>query len=139
ATPTFAYEPARLSAGIITEHLRRTKGSFRRTQIHGEAALEVQHGDRALLFPPWKCEIIGPLALLGLLAERGCLCILGSIDTQVFWEILAQLLADSRFRPSDTPFAAENVPGIFGEVFQKLEALPIGAAVDLASVAPLRS
>jgi hypothetical protein len=139
ATPTFAYEPARFSAETITEHLRRTKGVYRQTRIHGEAALEVQHGDRALLFPPWKFDIIGPLALLALVAERGCLCLLGSVDAQVFWEILAQLLADNRFRPLNTPFGADNIPEIFGEVFRTLERLPLGASMNLASVAPLRT
>lgn len=139
ATPTFAYEPSRVSADTIANHLRGTKGIYRQTRVHGEAALEVQHGDRALLFPPWKFDIIGPLALLALLAERGCLCILGSIDAQVFWEILAQLLADNRFRPFNTPFSPTNVPEIFGEVFRRLERLPIGASISLADVAPLRA
>ncbi len=44
ATPTFAYEPTRLSDQIITQELHRTKGTFRQTHFSGEPALEVQHG-----------------------------------------------------------------------------------------------
>lgn len=139
ATPTFAYEPTRLSESIITAHLRRTKGAFRQTHVDGEAALEVQHGHRALLFPPWKFEIIGPVALLNLLLQRGRLCVLGSVDVQVFWEMLAQLLDDSRYRPPDRPFTSENLPDIFGDVYRALDQLPTGKAVSLADLGRLRS
>ncbi|HZC80310.1 MAG TPA: hypothetical protein VE222_01095, partial [Nitrospiraceae bacterium] len=61
ATPTFAYEPTRLSNQIITQDLHRTKGTFRQINFSGEPALEILHGDRALLFPAWKFEILGPL------------------------------------------------------------------------------
>src|SRR5207244_10641931 len=85
ATPTFAYEPTRLSDQIITQELHRTKGTFRQTLFSGEGALEVLHGDRALLFPPWKFEIRGPLVLLDLLASRGLCRAPGAVDTPVLW------------------------------------------------------
>ncbi len=138
ATPTFAYEPSRLSPAVIDEELQRTKGAFHLTQFGKERALEVQHGTRALLFPPWKFDIIGPLALLRLLAQRGSLCVLGSVDDQVFWEILAQLLDDPRYRPQDEPFHATNLPTIFGGIYDQLTSLPIGASVNLADLRPLR-
>lgn len=138
ATPTFAYEPTRLSEQIITQELHRTKGTFRHTHFSGEPALEVQHGDRALLFPPWKFEIRGPLALLDLLARRGLLCVLGAVDTQVFWEILAQLLDDVRYRPNNQPFTSDNLPVVFGEIFERLSHLSIGETLNLSDCGALR-
>lgn len=138
ATPTFAYEPARLSQSVIAEDLRRTKGSFRHTRFQGESALEVRHGERTLLFPSWKFEIVGPLALLSLLAQRGSLCVLGAVDAQVFWELLAQLLDDPRYRPQDRPFTSENLPEIFGEIYRALDRLPIGDSIELADIGTLR-
>ena len=138
ATPTFAYEPTRLSDQIINQDLHRTKGAFRQTQFSGEPALEVQHGDRALLFPPWKFEIRGPLALLDLLARRGLLCTLGAVDAQVFWEILAQLLDDTGYRPDNQPFTPDNLPTVFGEVFERLSRLAIGETLNLSDCGPLR-
>ena len=138
ATPTFAYEPTRLSDQIITQELHRTKGAFRQTNFSGEPALEVQHGDRALLFPPWKFEIRGPLALLDLLARRGLLCVLGAVDTQVFWEILAQLLDDARYRPDNQPFTSDNLPTIFGEILDRLSRLALGETLSLSDCGLLR-
>jgi len=138
ATPTFAYEPTRLSDQIITQELHRTKGTFRQTHFSGEWALEVQHEDRALLFPPWKFEIRGPLALLDLLARRGLLCVLGAVDTQVFWEILAQLFDDVRYRPDNQPFTSDNLPTIFGEIFERLSRLALGDTLNLSDCDPLR-
>jgi hypothetical protein len=138
ATPTFAYEPTRLSDQIITQELHRTKGTFRHTHFSGEPALEVQHGDRALLFPPWKFEIRGPLVLLDLLARRGLLCVLGAVDTQVFWETLAQLLDDVRYRPNNQPFTPDNLPVVFGEIFERLSRLEIGETLHLSDCGPLR-
>lgn len=138
ATPTFAYEPTRLSGQIITQELHRTKGPFRQTNFSGEPALEVQHGDRALLFPPWKFEIRGPLALLDLLARRGVLCVLGAVDTQVFWEILAQLFDEARYRPDNQPFTPDNLPAIFGDIFERLSHLAIGETLNLSDCSPLR-
>lgn len=138
ATPTFAYEPSRLSRSIITEDLSNSKGAFRPSRFQGEPALEVRHGERLLLFPPWKFEIVGPLALLNLLANRGALCVIGAVDNHVFWELLAQLLDEPRFRPQDRLFTASGVPEIFGEVYQALNRLPIGDSVDLAELGALR-
>jgi hypothetical protein len=138
ATPTFAYEPTRLSDHIMTQELTRTKGAFRQTNFSGEPALEVQHGGRALLFPVWKFEIRGPLALLDLLARRGVLCVIGAVDTQVFWEILAQLLDDDRYRPNDLPFTPDNLHTIFGEVFDRLSGLALGETLSLSDCGLLR-
>ena len=138
ATPTFAYEPTRLSDQIITQELHRTKGAFRQIHYLGEPALEVQHVDRALLFPPWKFEIRGPLALLDLLARRGLLCVLGAVDNQVFWETLAQLLDDTRYRPDNLPFISDNLPTIFGEIFERLSHLALGETINLSDCGPLR-
>ena len=139
ATPTFAYEPTRLSNQIITQDLHRTKGMFRQTNFSGEPALEVRHGDRALLFPAWKFEIRGPLALLDLLARRGLLCVLGAVDTQVFWEILAQLLEDARYRPDNQPFTPDNLQAIFGDIFERLSHLALGETLSLSDCGLLRS
>jgi hypothetical protein len=139
ATPTFAYEPTRLSAEIIQRELTHTKGDFRPTRYGGEAALEVQHRDRTLLFPPWKFEIRGPLALLNLVARSSCLGVLGAVDSQVFWEVLAQLLAEDRYRPKDQSFTPDNLPAIFGQVYDRLSALAIGETVELSSCATLRA
>lgn len=138
ATPTFAYEPTRLSRGVINQELERTKGVFRRTYFERELALEVHHGDRVLLFPPWKFDIVGPLALLHLLARRGAVSVLGAVDDQVFWELLAQLLDDSRYRPPEEPFTREALPKIFGKLYDALVGLPVGASIDLSSLATIR-
>ena len=138
ATPTFAYEPTRLSDQIITQELHRTKGAFQQTHFSGEPALEVQHDGRALLFPPWKFEIRGPLALLDLLARRGLLSVIGAADTQVFWEILAQLLEDVRYRPSSQPFTSDNLSTVFGEILDRLTGLGPGETMDLSTLGPLR-
>ncbi len=139
ATPTFAYDPTRLTPAVIAEHLRRTKGSFQQTRFNGESALEVHHGERTLLFPSWKFDILGPVALLNLLAQRGAACVLGAVDTQVFWELMAHLLDDPRFRPQNQPFTPQNLPEIFGEVYEALERLPLGTTASLADVGRLRS
>lgn len=137
-TPTFAYEPTRVARAQIEEDLRRTKGEFRIVKIGGEEALEVQHRGRVLLFPPWKFEIRGPLALLDLVARRGRVAVLGAVDSQVFWELLSQLLADPRFRPRDVIFTSATIPEIFGDVYTELAALPLGASLRLSEVATLR-
>ncbi len=138
ATPTFAYEPTRLSEIFIRNELKRTKGEFHHVPFRKEQALEVLHAGRALLFPPWKFDIIGPLPLLTLLARRGSLCVLGSVDEQVFWELLAQLLEEPRYRPRDQPFDSVNLPKIFGEVHHILTGLQVGESFDLAEAAALR-
>jgi hypothetical protein len=139
ATPTFAYEPTRLSASLIEDDLIRTKGTFRRVRMEGEEALEVDHAGRSLLFPSWKFDIKGPLALLNLIARRGKCCLLTSIDTQVFWEILSQLFEDPNVRPADVIFTPETLPEIFGPRYAELTAVPVGASVALSTLGALRS
>jgi hypothetical protein len=138
ATPTFAYEPTRLSSRCLAEELRRTKGESRRIRHGGEAALEVHHAGRNLLFPPWKFDIRGPLALLELMATRGALCVLGAVDSQVCWEILSQLIDDPRVRPADVVLSEQTLPEVFGEVYRRLSALPVGDSCLLSDLAPLR-
>ena len=139
ATPTFAYEPTRLSPACLTEELRRTKGDSRHVRHGKESALEVLHGGRSLLFPPWKFDIRGPLALLELMASRGALCVLGAVDSQVFWEILSQLVDDPAMRPPDVILSAQNLPTVFGKIYDRLSALPPGQPCRLADLTPLRS
>jgi len=138
ATPTFAYEPTRVSRSIIDAHLRKTKGEFRTVRVEGEEALEVRHAGRALLFPPWKFEVRGPLALLDLLARRGQLAVLSAVDSEVFWEILSQLLEDARVRPQDMIFTPSMIADLFGTVHARLVALPVGGSLVLSEVADLR-
>lgn len=137
-TPTVAYEPSRLSASVIEAHLRKTKGRFRNVRVRGEEALEVLDGDKALLFPPWKFDIKGPLALLDLMAGKGQLCVLGAVDNEVFWEILAQLPADARYRPADVLFTQTTVPDVFGPLYERLSALPVGQSLDFSRLTNLR-
>ena len=139
ATPTFAYEPTRLSRDIIEHQLTQTKGAFREIRYGKEAALEVQHRDRRLLFPPWKFEIRGPLALLDLLARSSHLGVLGAVDSQVFWEVLAQLLEEERYRPKDESFTSDNLSTIFGDVYKRLTALATGETLDLSTCAAMRT
>lgn len=139
ATPTFAYEPTRLSEAIIQEDLRRSKGVFRQVRYEGEFALEVLHGERSLIFPSWKFDIRGPAALLHLMAQRGVVGVLGAVDSQVFWELLAQLLEDPRYRPQDQPFHQENLAAVFGDIYQQLIQLREGDALSLARLGALRS
>ena len=125
ATPTFAYEPTRLSPATIHSHLTKTKGDYRTVRIRGEKALEVMHRGKSLTFPPWKFVIQGPLALLNLAARRGALCVLAAIDDEVFWEILAQLVEDPGMRPPDVVFTPETIPESFCHVQQTLASLTI--------------
>lgn len=138
ATPTFAYEPTRLSPTCLAEELRRTKGDSRQTRHGKEAALEVHHAGRSLLFPPWKFDIRGPLALLELMATRGALCVLGAVDSQVCWEILSQLIDDPRVRPADVVLSAQTLPEVFGDIYHRLSALPVSGSCLLSDLAPLR-
>jgi len=139
ATPTFAYEPRRVSAGIITSHLERTKGSFRTIRVHGEEALEVHHRGKALTFPAWKFVVQGPRTLLELMARRGRICVLSAVDNEVFWEILSQLVDDQRARPADVIFTKDNIPDIFGTLYQTLSALKVGDRLQLGHLTSLRS
>ena len=139
ASPTFAYEPTRLSPMVIEAHLRRSKGDFRKVREGREEALEVMQGGKALLFPPWKFEIRGPLALLELLAQRGRIAVLSAVDNEVFWEMLAQLIEDPRVRPRDVVFTADAVREYFGEIFTCLSSLGPGERLALSGLTPLRA
>lgn len=139
ATPTFAFEPTRLSQHTIQEYLKRTKGNFKTVRVNGEEALEVAHRGRTLTFPSWKFAIRGPLALLDLIARKGELCILSAIDAEVFWEVLAQLVDDAAMRPSDIVFTPENLPAIFKQVFDSLSSLKEGERCVLSKIIPLRT
>jgi len=138
ATPTFALEPSRVSPPIIEEHLRKTKGVFRTVRVEGEEALEVLHSGRTLLFPRWKFEIRGPLALLDLLSRHGKLCVLSAVDAEVFWELLSQLVADSRMRPTDVIFSPAIIAELFGPLYVSLSTLPVGESVVLSDLTDLR-
>lgn len=139
ATPTFAFEPSRLSSDIIASHLERTKGSFRTIRVHGEEALEVHHRGKALTFPAWKFVIQGPLALLELMARRGRLCVISAIDTEVFWEILSQLVEAESCRPPNVIFTPDNIPDIFAPIYESLSALNSGDRLQLGDLTSLRS
>jgi hypothetical protein len=138
ANPTFSYEPSRLSPELIDRHLRETRGTYRQVRTHGEPALEVLHQGRALLFPEWKFDIRGPLALLDVIARRGLLCVLGAVDSEVFWELLAQLVADPSRRPPDVLFTERNLPDVFGRLYHDLQTLPPGRPQSLADLTELR-
>jgi hypothetical protein len=138
ATPTFAYEPSRLSTSTIEADLQATRGVSHRIHHEREAALEVMHEGRSLLFPPWKFDIRGPLALLQLMADRGALCVLGAVDSQVFWEILAQLVDDPRMRPADLVFTEDTLSEVFGATYRHLSKMTEGETCILSDLAPLR-
>ena len=138
ATPTFAYEPTRVSRDAIERHLRSTKGEYRVVREAGEAALEVLHGGRSLLFPPWKFEVRGPLALLDFMRRRALAMVLSSVDRDVFWEMLSQVAADPRARPRDTILTPAVLPAIFGDAYARLMALPVGSSAVLADLMTLR-
>ena len=72
------------------------------------------------------------------MAQLGTLCVLSAIDAEVFWEILAQLLQDDRFRLQDVVFSPASIPEIFGPIYTKLSKLPIGERIALSDVADLR-
>ena len=138
ANPTFAYEPSRIEASFIHQHLQSTRGNFHSARFEGEDVLEVSHQDKILTFPPWKFKIVGPLALLEFMGLRGQVGVLSAIDDEVFWEILSQILADPQFRPSNAIFTKERIPEIFGSVYEKLDSLPAGERIDLSKIAKLR-
>jgi len=137
ATPTFAYEPGRFSPGRIEEELRRTRGEYRRVRVDGEEALEVVHGGRRLLFPPWKFDVRGPLALLDLLSRRGNACVLGAVDAQVFWELLSQLVEDSAARAPDVVLSPARIDALKGP-YRRLAQLPVGHSIRLEELTPVR-
>ena len=134
SSPTFAYEPSRISPQTIQAHLRETKGAYRRTTVKGREALEVLHEGQRLTFPAWKFDIYGPLALLDLLSRKGKVCILGAVDMEVFWEILSQLLPGEQARPRDVIFTVENVRKYFGPDYDTLLRLAVGERTVLKNI-----
>lgn len=138
ANPTFAYEPTRLSPSTIRQDLEQTRGSFRQIISDGERVLEVQHRGRSLLFPSWKFDIRGPLALLDLLERTAPVAVLGAVDDAVFWELLAQVVADPQARNSDRVFTEQTRATLFGPLYHRLLALPVGAHLTLTGAADLR-
>ena len=136
--PTVAYEPSRLSPAVIQEYLRRTKGEFKVIREKGEEMLEVRHAGRMLLFPPWKFDIRGPSALLDLMSQYGRFCVIAAVDAEVFWELLAQLLADPEVRPRDRIFTPAVIAEVFGKVAHTLNALPVGQGIVLSDHIQLR-
>jgi len=138
ATPTFAYEPRRVDPALIRSHLQQTKGAFRTVRVQGEEALEVHHRGKALTFPFWKFLIQGPLVLLELMARRGTLCVLSAVDTEVFWEILSQLIESESVRPCNVIFTPEKIPEIFGSFYQPISSLREGDRLRLEELSPLR-
>jgi len=138
ANPTFAFEPTRLSPKTIKKQLTKTKGDFRKAIVKGEEVLEVSHRDRVLTFPPWKFDIHGPLVLLDSMARAGGLCILSAIDGEVFWETIAQLLADDRYRPQERILTKQALPEIFGSLYSEFTRLAIGDRMILSDSAELR-
>lgn len=137
-TPTCAYEPTRVARELIEAHLRETKGAYRTVRLDGEDALEVHHRGEILTFPSWKFDIRGPLALLDLVSRKGKVAVLSAVDHDVFWELLAQLLADDQYRPRDRIFSPDVLHHTFGEVLTALASLDVGASVVLENLAPLR-
>lgn len=138
ANPTFAYEPSRIESRLIHKHLQATRGHFHLGRFEGESVLEVSHEGHTLTFPPWKFHVIGPLALLQLMGQRGQVGVLSAIDDEVFWEILSQILADDHYRPRDQIFTKDGIPKIFGAVYKALSSLHFGERVDLSHIAELR-
>jgi hypothetical protein len=138
ANPTFAYEPSRIDRKLTQDYLRSTRGEFRLGRYEGELVLEVSHREQELTFPPWKFEIVGPLALLQFMTQRSQVGVLSAIDDEVFWEVLSQILADDQFRPHNKIFTKDAIPDIFGDVYEKLTLLSVGKRVDLSKIARLR-
>ncbi len=138
ANPTFAFEPTRLDSRLIQQHLQTTRGRFNLTRFDGEQVLEVAHQGQTLTFPPWKFDVIGPLALLQTVGSRSRMAVLSAIDDEVFWEILSQLVEDDVYRPHNIVFTPETLPQIFGGVYRDLSLLTVGEKIDLSTVVAIR-
>ena len=134
ASPTFAYEPARLGMSAIQSRLRETKGEFRLVREKGRDVLKVLNKGEWFTFPPWKFDVYGPLALLDLLSRKGKVCVLGAVDMEVFWEILSQLLPDETARPQGVFFTESNVGQYFGHPYERLSRLAVGESAVLPEV-----
>ena len=138
ASPTFAYEPSRLSPSVIDTHLRATKGPSQRVREGHEEALAVQEGGRSLLFPSWKFEIHGPLALLNVVAQRGRIGILSCVDGDVFWEVLAQLVEVPALHTCSTVFTPAILSQQLGALYHRLVQLSGQERLVLGEHVPLR-
>lgn len=138
ASPTFAYEPSRLQPGVIEAHLRETKGASRLVREDREEALEVRERGRTLLFPPWKFEIRGPLALLGLLAQRAQVAIVSSVDADVFWELISQLVDCPTLQSCPAVLTPRLLEQHLGTVYRRLAELPCRERVALGDLIELR-
>jgi hypothetical protein len=122
----------------IQAHLQASRGYYRLSRYEGEPVLEVSHRGDTLTFPEWKFDILGPVALLTFMAQHSHVGILSAIDDEVFWEVLSQLLAEDRFRPSNEIFTKTLLPEIFGDVYEALSSMAVGERIDLSRLAPLR-
>jgi hypothetical protein len=60
------------------------------------------------------------------------------VDSQVFWEILSQLIDNPRVRPTDVVLSGGTIQDLFGDIFHQLSALPLGESRSLSALAPLR-
>jgi hypothetical protein len=138
ASPTFAYEPSRLSAAVIEVHLRETRGASRRVREAHEEALEVQEGNRTLLFPPWKFEIRGPLALLRLITQRGQIGILSCVDADVFWELISQLVEVPALHVCPTVLTPALLSRHLGPAYKQLVQLAENERLVLGEILELR-
>jgi hypothetical protein len=138
ANPTFAYEPGRVDPGLIQAHLRASRGHYRLSRYEGEPVLEVNHRGQTLTFPPWKFDIVGPLSLVRFMAQRSAVGIISAIDDEVFWEMLAQVLADDQFCPVNEIFTKARLPAVFGHVYEELTSMAAGERKDLSLLADLR-
>ncbi len=142
ASPTFAYEPSRLSPAAIEAHLRATRGPSQRVREGDEEALAVQEGGRSLMFPPWKFEIRGPVALLNVVAQRGRIGILSCVDGDVFWEVLAQLVEVPALHSCSTVFTPAILSRHLGALSQRLlqlareDRLMLGEHIELRKALP---
>ena len=138
ANPTFAFEPSRVNKKLIHDYLCSTRGESRLSRYEGEQVLEVSHQGKELTFPPWKFDIVGPVALLQYITQRSRVGVLSAIDDDVFWELLSQVLAKDQFRPLNKIFTKGNIPEIFGDLYKELISLPMGGRIDLAKIASIR-
>jgi len=64
---------------------------------------------------------------------------MSAIDSEVFWEILAQLVEDEKMRPSNIVFSPENVRTVFNQVYEALSSLKEGERISLSDLVALRT
>ena len=44
----------------------------------------------------------------------------------------------ARYRPNNQPFTPDNLPTVFGEIFERLSRLAIGETINMSDFGPLR-